>query len=151
MRKSPIRHNVDSYRRKDGTRVDSHMKGSGIPTSRRASRVIGRRVSSEWKLSPTQLDLLELAMRQGGSLTTREARLNSERIQERHETLVASAKRRGYSSAMSSAGTSFLKRMSRRGLIDTSAGYDDNRPVYRDGSRIWYITDIGRQALKMNE
>lgn len=40
MRRSPIRHEVGSYRRKDGTHVRSYDRGSG-KRSRRSRRVVG--------------------------------------------------------------------------------------------------------------
>lgn len=41
-RKSPIRHKVSSYKRKDGTKVGSHDRGKGIRIQKRRKKVIGK-------------------------------------------------------------------------------------------------------------
>lgn len=45
-RRSPVRHTVSSYKRRDGTKVSSHEKGSGT-RSRKSSRVVGK-VGIDW-------------------------------------------------------------------------------------------------------
>lgn len=49
IRKSPVEHEVGSYRRKDGTFVDSYIRGCGRPRSRR-SKVVGNSSADERKI-----------------------------------------------------------------------------------------------------
>lgn len=46
-RRSPVKHTVSSYQKRDGTRVSSHEKGSGT-RSRKPSRVVGK-AGIDWR------------------------------------------------------------------------------------------------------
>ncbi len=70
-RKSPVRHSVSSYQRRDGTKVSSHEKGSGT-RSRKPSRVVGK-VETQSKLEQKMQ-----AIRDSGYMYVREWQLDGE-------------------------------------------------------------------------
>lgn len=52
-RRSPIRHKVSGYKRKDGTEIRRHLRGKGIrPQPLQRSRVVGRGVDDDTSIGP---------------------------------------------------------------------------------------------------